>query len=126
VHFPPAMISPARMDTFLSQVSRTVIYDLTGGDGYVSVSSVQDGDNKYRGYTSIDDDSWQLERAQRYRMGLFDMHKPVVAKIHGYCLAGGTDLPYCAICLLRQTMRFLDSRRPGTWALCLIICGCII
>lgn len=67
-------------------------YDLTGGDGYVPVSSVQSGDNKYRGYSSIDDDSWQLERAQRYRMALFDMHKPVIAQIHGYCLAGGIDI----------------------------------
>ncbi|HIG18310.1 MAG TPA: enoyl-CoA hydratase, partial [Candidatus Handelsmanbacteria bacterium] len=33
-----------------------------------------------------------LERAQRYRMAIFDMHKPVIAQIHGYCLAGGTDL----------------------------------
>ena len=67
-------------------------YDLGGGDGYVPVSSVESRDNKYRGYASIDDDSWQLERAQRYRMALFDMHKPVIAQIHGYCLAGGTDI----------------------------------
>ena len=25
-------------------------------------------------------------------MVLFDMHKPVIAKVHGYCLAGGTDI----------------------------------
>ena len=34
----------------------------------------------------------QLERAQRYRMALFDMHKPSIAQVHGYCLAGGNDL----------------------------------
>ncbi len=45
-----------------------------------------------RGHTSYDDDAWQLERSQRLRMALFDMHKPVVAQVHGYCLAGGTDL----------------------------------
>jgi len=45
-----------------------------------------------RGYRKIDDDAWQLERAQRLRMALFDMHKPVVAQLHGYCLAGGTDI----------------------------------
>ena len=33
-----------------------------------------------------------LERAQRYRMALFDMHKPSIAQVHGYCLAGGTDI----------------------------------
>ena len=33
-----------------------------------------------------------MERAQRLRMALFDMHKPVVTQVHGYCLAGGNDL----------------------------------
>ena len=46
----------------------------------------------YRGATSFDDDSWQLERSQRLRMALFDMHKPSLAQVHGYCLAGGTDV----------------------------------
>jgi enoyl-CoA hydratase len=41
---------------------------------------------------SPDDDAWRLERAQRYRMALFDMHKPSIAQVHGYCLAGGTDI----------------------------------
>lgn len=45
-----------------------------------------------RGLTSFDDDAWRLERFQRYRMALFDMHKPVIAQVHGRCLAGGTDL----------------------------------
>ena len=67
-------------------------YDLTGGGGNVPVSRVQDPDNAYRGARSIDDDAWQLERAQRYRMALFDMHKPVIAQVHGFCLAGGTDI----------------------------------
>lgn len=67
-------------------------YDLTGADGQVPVSRVENPDNAYRGGRSIDDDAWQLERAQRYRMALFDMHKPVIAQVHGYCLAGGTDI----------------------------------
>ena len=25
-------------------------------------------------------------------MAIFDMHKPVIAQVHGYCLAGGTDI----------------------------------
>jgi len=45
-----------------------------------------------RGARSFDDDTWQLERAQRLRMALFDMHKPVIAQVHGHCLAGGTDV----------------------------------
>jgi enoyl-CoA hydratase len=49
-------------------------------------------DTKYRGGRSFDDDTWQLERAQRMRMAIFDMHKPVIAQVHGHCLAGGTDV----------------------------------
>lgn len=67
-------------------------YDLTGADRDVPVSRIQSENNSYRGGSSIDDDAWQLERAQRYRMAIFDMHKPVIAQIHGYCLAGGTDI----------------------------------
>jgi enoyl-CoA hydratase len=54
-----------------------------GGETYTNV---------YRGMASHNDDVWQLERQQRDRMAIFDMHKPVIAQIHGYCLAGGTDL----------------------------------
>lgn len=41
---------------------------------------------------TIDDDIWRLEAGQRERMVLFDMHKPVIAQVHGHCLAGGTDI----------------------------------
>lgn len=41
---------------------------------------------------TIDDDIWRLEQSQRLRMALFDMHKPSIAQVHGYCLAGGTDI----------------------------------
>ncbi|MGD9933951.1 MAG: crotonase/enoyl-CoA hydratase family protein [Dehalococcoidia bacterium] len=67
-------------------------YDLTplasrragaGDDSYTAV---------YRGGRTFDDDAWNLERAQRLRMAIFDMHKPVIAQVHGYCLAGGTDV----------------------------------
>jgi enoyl-CoA hydratase len=67
-------------------------YDLTGAGNNVAVSRVQSSDRAYRGGRSIDDDAWQLERGQRYRMAMFDMHKPVIAQVHGYCLAGGTDI----------------------------------
>jgi len=60
-------------------------YDLSGFGG-------RGGGEHRRGGATFDDDAWQLERAQRLRMALFDMHKPSVAKVHGYCLAGGTDL----------------------------------
>tara|TARA_Y100000766_G_scaffold231885_1_gene206111 strand:+ start:182 stop:1087 length:906 start_codon:yes stop_codon:yes gene_type:complete len=67
-------------------------YDLTGGGKRIPVSRVENASRAYRGARSIDDDAWQLERGQRYRMAIFDMHKPVIAQVHGYCLAGGTDI----------------------------------
>ena len=67
-------------------------YDLTGGGKKIPVSRVENENRAYRGARSIDDDAWQLERGQRYRMAIFDMHKPVIAQVHGYCLAGGTDI----------------------------------
>ena len=45
-----------------------------------------------RGAEALDDDIWRLERAQRLRMAIFDVHKPVIAQVHGHCLAGGTDV----------------------------------
>ena len=41
---------------------------------------------------TVDDDSWQLEATQRLTLAMFDLHKPVIAKVHGNCMAGGTDL----------------------------------
>jgi enoyl-CoA hydratase len=67
-------------------------YDLRGDDGQVPVSRIQNEDNRYRGGRSFDDDAWQMERAQRWRMALFDMHKPSICQVHGFCLAGGTDI----------------------------------
>jgi enoyl-CoA hydratase len=67
-------------------------YDLTGSGYSNQVSRVHSPENQYRGASSIDDDAWQLERQQRLRMALFDMHKPSICQVHGYCLAGGTDL----------------------------------
>jgi enoyl-CoA hydratase len=45
-----------------------------------------------RGRRDFDDDTWYLERDQRLRNAILDVHKPVIAQVHGYCLAGGTDV----------------------------------
>lgn len=45
-----------------------------------------------RGRREFDDDTWYLERDQRLRNALLDLHTPVIAQVHGYCLAGGTDV----------------------------------
>jgi enoyl-CoA hydratase len=48
---------------------------------------------QYRRSTDgIDDDAWRLERNQADILTLFDLHKPVIAAVHGHCVAGGTDL----------------------------------
>ena len=63
--------------------------------------------NRHRGRKSFDDDAWRLEKAQRCRMALFDMHKPVIAQVHGRCLAGGTDLALmCDIVICADDARF--------------------
>ena len=49
-------------------------------------------DDTTRDGTTFDDDAWRMEQSQRLRMAIFDMHKPVIAQIHGYCVAGGTDV----------------------------------
>lgn len=52
----------------------------------------RDPDDYTREGRSFDDDAWRMEQGQRLRMAIFDMHKPVIAQIHGYCVAGGTDV----------------------------------
>jgi enoyl-CoA hydratase/carnithine racemase len=80
--------------------------------GY-DLSPLQDGrpgsadPGSRRGASSFDDDTWQMERSQRLRMALFDMHKPVIAQVHGYCLAGGTDLAtLCDMVICADDARF--------------------
>jgi enoyl-CoA hydratase len=46
----------------------------------------------YRNSQAYDDDVWRMEQAQHDRMTIFDLHKPVIGQVHGYCVAGGTDL----------------------------------
>ncbi|MFN0147467.1 MAG: crotonase/enoyl-CoA hydratase family protein [Dehalococcoidia bacterium] len=70
----------------------------------------------YRGGRTFDDDAWQLERAQRLRMAIFDMHKPVIAQVHGFCLAGGTDVALlCDIIIAADdaTIGFPPARAMG-------------
>jgi enoyl-CoA hydratase len=65
-------------------------YDLTG---FGEPAESGDGEPAHcRGRSTFDDDAWQLERGQRLRMAIFDLHKPVIAQVHGHCLAGGTDI----------------------------------
>ena len=93
-------------------------YDLSPAARAETDAPAEDGDYTavYRGRRSFDDDAWQLERAQRLRMAIFDMHKPVIAQIHGYCLAGGTDIALlCDILIAADdaTIGFPPARAYG-------------
>jgi len=65
-------------------------YDLSG----MGAKSPDDGVERRSG-RSIDDDIWMLERSNRRLRALWEVHKPVIAQVHGYCLAGGTDVALC-------------------------------
>lgn len=70
-------------------------YDLTPPPDTASASDNSGVERRGGGIynqPTIDDDMWRLEQNQRLRMVLFDMHKPVIAQIHGHCLAGGVDI----------------------------------
>jgi enoyl-CoA hydratase len=70
-------------------------YDLSGRYGKGGDAPVPGQEETlYRGRSTFDDDVWQMERALDRRLFMFDMHKPVIAKVQGYCLAGGTDLAF--------------------------------
>lgn len=72
----------------------------------------------YRSSTgTFDNDCWSLEFTQRQTMALFDLHKPVIAKVHGNCLAGGTDLALmCDMVLAADDAKigFPATRANGT------------
>lgn len=64
----------------------------------------------------LDDDAWEIERGQRLDLAPFDVHKPVIAQVHGHCLAGGTVIAlFCdmAICADDATLGFPPSRDLG-------------
>lgn len=56
---------------------------------------------------SMERDIWFLERSLQMRMAIWDMHKPVIGQVHGYCLAGGTDLVFlCDVVIAAQDAQF--------------------
>ncbi|MGD9979060.1 MAG: crotonase/enoyl-CoA hydratase family protein [Hyphomonadaceae bacterium] len=66
---------------------------------------------------SLDDDCWNLEQTQKLTLALFDMHKPVIAKVQGNCMAGGTDLALMCdfiICSEEAKIGFPATRANGT------------
>jgi enoyl-CoA hydratase len=73
---------------------------------------------RYRSATNgVDDDAWGLERSQIFSTVMFDLHKPVIAKVHGNCLAGGTDLALgCDMVIVAEDARigFPATRANGS------------
>ncbi len=56
---------------------------------------------------TIDDDIWHIEQGQRMDLAIFDVHKPVIAQVHGHCLAGGTVLAFfCDLVICAEDCRF--------------------
>lgn len=76
------------------------------------------GDYSYRVATSrYDDDCWSIERTQELALVIPSLHKPVIAKVHGNCLAGGTDIALsCDMIIAADDARigFPATRANGT------------
>jgi enoyl-CoA hydratase len=94
-------------------------YDLVGSyAGFKDGEPIPWDESRYRTMNaSIDDDCWNMEQTQKLTMLLFDMHKPVIAKVQGNCLAGGTDLALMCdfiICAENAKIGFPATRANGT------------
>jgi len=89
-------------------------YDLAGA---YAGQGVDDG-TSYRSLNgALDDDCWQLEQTQKLTITIFDIHKPVIARVQGNCLAGGTDLALmCDMVIAADDARigFPAARANGT------------
>jgi enoyl-CoA hydratase len=93
-------------------------YDLEG-----AYSGAQEGGPKYdpalyrKRSDTLDNDCWALERQNALMALIFELHKPVIAKVHGNCLAGGMDLAFsCDIVVAADEAKigFPASRANGT------------
>ena len=89
-------------------------YDLTGA--YAAAAG--GGDGTYRTHNStLEDDIWSTEQSQKAMSVFFDLHKPVIAKVHGNCLAGGTDMAFmCDLVIAADNAKigFPAARANGT------------
>lgn len=82
-------------------------FDLTGIYAGRSEEDQRTDPERYRSsIATVDDDCWTMERQQDVLLFPWDVHKPIIAKIHGNCLAGGTDLAFaCDIVLAEESAR---------------------
>lgn len=93
-------------------------YDLTDSYGGKADSATDYDPADYRTRAdTLDDDIWNLERQQDLTLIMLDLHKPIIAKVQGNCLAGGTDLAFsCDIVIAADTAKigFPAARANGT------------
>ena len=96
-------------------------YDLAGA--YAGVINPEEAarkaaeEAKYRQKGSFDNDCWSMERSQDLLSTIGKIHKFVIAKVHGYCLAGGTDLALsCDMIIAAENAKigFPATRANGT------------
>ncbi len=78
--------------------------------------------------SSYEDDVWLVELGSAMRLVIHDMHKPVIAKIHGNCLGMGSDLALnCDLIIAATDARigFPAARAIGSPAnhMWLYLCG---
>ena len=96
-------------------------YDLAGA--YAGVTNPEEAARiaaetaKYRQQGGFDNDCWRMERSQEMIGVIGKMHKFVIAKVHGFCLAGGTDLALsCDMIIAAENAKigFPATRANGT------------
>ncbi|PRX96903.1 enoyl-CoA hydratase [Paraburkholderia sp. BL6669N2] len=91
-------------------------YDLV--TTYSDRAAEQIDPGEYRGTVrSFDDDCWSMERQSETVNLMAEIHKPIIAQVHGNCLAGGTDLALaCDMVLAADNARigFPATRANGS------------
>lgn len=91
-------------------------YDLVAS--YEVVADDSGNEIPYRKSTAnFDNDCWSMEQFQALPNIIHEMHKPVIAKIHGNCLAGGTDVAFrCDMLVAAEDARigFPATRANGS------------
>ena len=73
-------------------------------------------------YNHDPDNTWDpmvdyamMSRNVRHYMSLFHSDKPVVCKVHGYCVAGGTDMALCSDLLVIQDTAKIGYPPARVW-----------
>jgi enoyl-CoA hydratase/carnithine racemase len=82
-------------------------FDLAGVYAGRAEDGARGDEARYRSISAtFDDDCWSMERQQDQLLVPWSVHKPIIAKVHGYCLAGGTDIAFaCDLVLAADDAR---------------------